>query len=202
MNVFHPYSGWNFNKSSTPLHFSHTSQIFHLLFSKTFFLLAIGNQDFKDDETVILMDLNGHEIGFGHVWKRKPGDMMDWKTLKSHETAVVITRSIIDVDLEWEQAGYFGQRMKKKKIIGSKDAGKNNMMCSLPIRWPSSLLLRPFETNIAMKCQIRIDHFEGRDDPSFGSPPIAQMLREMHDPIKHPERRLRHPINNMCHQKC
>ncbi|XP_073393306.1 uncharacterized protein [Physcomitrium patens] len=162
----------------------------------------LSNQDFKDDETVILMDLNGHEIGFGHVWKRKPGDMMDWKTLKSHETAVVITRSIIDVDLEWEQAGYFGQRMKKKKIIGSKDAGKNNMMCSLPIRWPSSLLLRPFETNIAMKCQIRIDHFEGRDDPSFGSPPIAQMLREMHDPIKHPERRLRHPINNMCHQKC
>ncbi|KAG0585011.1 hypothetical protein KC19_3G250700 [Ceratodon purpureus] len=161
-----------------------------------------SNQNFKDDEAVILLDLNGREIGLGQVWKRKTGDVMDWNPLKNYETAVVVTRSDIDVDLEWERARYFGRKLRKKKIVGSKEVGKGNMMCSLPIRWPTSLLIRPFEVAMAMKCQMSMDHIEGRDDPSFGSAAIANIIKEMQDPVRHPTRQITSPSQDMCYEKC
>lgn len=163
---------------------------------------VVGNQDFKDDEPVIIMDLNGREIGLGQVWKQKPGDFIDWTPLKNYETTIVVTRSIIDVDLEWERAPYFGRKMRKKKIIGSKDVGKNNMMCNLPIRWPSSLLLRPPESSETMKCQMNSDHLEGRDDPSFGNPVAANIIRERCDEVKHPTRQNACFTCDMCYDKC
>lgn len=164
--------------------------------------ISLGNQNFKNDEPVILMDVNGREIGLGQVWKRKTGDVMDWNPLKIYETAVVVTRCDIDVDLEWERARYFGRKLRKKKILGSKEIGKGNMMCSLPIRWPSSLLIRPFEASMAMKCQMNNDHIEGRDDPSFGSPSVANVIREMWDPVKHPTLQITCPTCDMCYNKC
>ena len=161
------------------------------------------------NEPVILMDESGREVGFGTVWKREVGEHMDNKPLKSYETAVIVTRCITDVDLIWEPNGYFGRLQKKSSVIGSKETGHKNMMCSLPIRWPSSLLLRPPEVSAAMKCQMSTDHIEGRDNPAFGESRAAQdILDEVCDPLKHPTRQNPSSCSNgkkdcgMCSVKC
>lgn len=147
------------------------------------------------------MDEAGREVGFGTVWKREVGEHMDGVPLKSYETAVIVTRCLQDVDLIWEPTGYFGRLQKKSSVIGSQTTG--NVMCSLPIRWPSSLLLRTPEVTAAMKCQMSTDHIEGRDNPAFGQSSAAQeILNEVCDPMRHPTRQNVCKDQGLCSVKC